>query len=285
MKMSNNYLQVRSTAGIGFSDPDGPKSANYDMTEMVSADITFDREPVGVQTIEGHLNDIVSSAGSFFFVSFGTRFNAELTRDGKPITKPIFRIACPVPAKNGEPPHVPPREYLQNLIDTYGPVFMSSDPSINPTPVKVDQLIWTTRSRSQSAIADRTFTRLGAAIFLIGDAAHIHSPVGGQGMNLAMRDAIFLGEAVSKHMQAYAENADVDDTILEELAEARHARALDVIAYTNRLRKLSSLPYDSYVWWMPFSQASVRDLVLRLLGRFKFVRFRIAWSLSGLGRR
>jgi 2-polyprenyl-6-methoxyphenol hydroxylase-like FAD-dependent oxidoreductase len=252
---------------------------------MVSADITFDHEPVGIQTMEGCFNGIDSSAGFFFTSQFGTRFNAELTRDGKPITKPIFRIVCAVPAKNGEAPHAPPREYLQNLIDTYGPACISSNPSINPTPVKIDQLISSTRFRTHSAIADRTFTRLGAAILLVGDAAHIHSPAGGQGMNLGIRDAIFLGEAVSKHMQSSAENPDVDDTILEEFAEVRHSRALEIIGYTNGLLKLSGLSYDSYAWWMPFSLAFVRDLVLRLLGRFEFVQSKMAWDLSGLGSR
>ena len=252
---------------------------------MVSADITFDHEPVGIQTKEGCLNDILSPTGFFVISPFGTRFNAELTRDGKPITKPIFRILCAVPAKNGEPPHAPPKEYLQNLIDTYGPVCISSDPSINSTPVTIDQVIWSTRFRTHSAIADRTFTRLGAAILLVGDAAHIHSPAGGQGMNLGIRDAIFLGEAVSKHLQLSAENPDVDDTILEEFAEVRHSRALEMIGYTNGLLKIETLPYDSYAWWMPFSLASVRDLVLRLLGRFEFVQSKMAWAMSGLGIR
>jgi 2-polyprenyl-6-methoxyphenol hydroxylase-like FAD-dependent oxidoreductase len=252
---------------------------------MVTADITFDHEPVGIQTIEGCLNGIDSSAGFFFISQFGTRFNAELTRDGKPITTPIFRMVCAVPAKNGEAPRAPPREYLQNLIDTYGLVCMSSDPSINSTPVKIDQVISSTRFRTHSAVADRTFTRLGAAILLVGDAAHIHSPAGGQGMNLGIRDAIFLGEAVSKHIQASGENPDVDDTILEEFAEVRHLRALEIIGYTNGLLKFAGLSYAPYAWWMPFSQASVRDLVLRLLGRFEFMQSSIAWSLSGLGRR
>ncbi|KAI6030354.1 hypothetical protein EDC04DRAFT_2605307 [Pisolithus marmoratus] len=42
----------------------------------------------------------------------------------------------------------------------------------------------------------------GAAILLISNAAHIHSPPSGQGMNLSLRDAIFLGEVFMKHIKA-----------------------------------------------------------------------------------
>jgi FAD binding domain len=49
---------------------------------------------------------------------------------------------------------------------------------------------WTGLFRIHSRIADRF--RSGSA-FLVGDSAHIHSPAGGQGMNLAMGDAFNLG--------------------------------------------------------------------------------------------
>ncbi|KAG1753505.1 hypothetical protein EDB19DRAFT_1903161 [Suillus lakei] len=147
---------IRTIAGIGFSDPEGPS--------LVNPNVTFEPEPVGPLTLEGHLNGTISSNSFFMLIPFGNRFNTELIRDGKLTTKSVFRI---------------------------------------------DQLVWSTRFRTHSAIADRIFTRLGAAIFLVGDAAHIHSPAGGQGMNLAIRDAIFLAEVVTKHIQASAENPDV----------------------------------------------------------------------------
>jgi 2-polyprenyl-6-methoxyphenol hydroxylase-like FAD-dependent oxidoreductase len=281
-RMPDEHLQIRSIAGIGFSDPN---PANIALDRMVFADVTFEPEPVGPLTLEGHLNGTIFSGNFFLLIPFGNRFNAELTQDGKPITKSIFRVGCAMPSKNGEPPHAPPKEYIQDMIDAYGPVCITSNPSLNPTPVKVDQLIWSTRFKSRSAIADRTFTRLGAAIFLIGDAAHIHSPAGGQGMNLAMRDAIFLADAVTKHIQASAENPDVDDTILQEFADARHARALEIIGFSNTLLKIAGLSYDAYAWWMPFSGASIRDLILRILDGFDFVQSKVAWGLSGLGRR
>ena len=49
---------------------------------------------------------------------------------------------------------------------------------------------WTSLYRIHSRMSDRF--RVGN-VFLVGDAAHIHSPAGGQGMNLGMGDAYNLG--------------------------------------------------------------------------------------------
>ncbi|KAG1882389.1 dynein heavy chain, N-terminal region 1-domain-containing protein [Suillus subluteus] len=199
---------IRTIAGIGFSDPGGPNLANNSMTQMIFADVTFEPEPVTPLTVEGRLNGTVFSGNIFILLPFGNHFNAELTRDGEPTTKSVFRVGCAVPLKNGEPSHAPPKEYFQDLIDTYGPACITSDPSLNPTPVKVDQLIWSTRFGTHSAIADRTFTRFGAAIFPPG-----HEP--------GHQDAIFLAEVVTKHTQASVEDPDVDDTMLQEIADVR----------------------------------------------------------------
>jgi 2-polyprenyl-6-methoxyphenol hydroxylase-like FAD-dependent oxidoreductase len=49
---------------------------------------------------------------------------------------------------------------------------------------------WTALFRIHSRIADHFRSR---SAFLVGDSAHIHSPAGGQGMNLAIGDAFNLG--------------------------------------------------------------------------------------------
>ncbi len=67
------------------------------------------------------------------------------------------------------------------------------------TPIEFSQFDWLTRFRLHHRIA-RRFAR--GRIYLAGDAAHIHSPVGGQGMNTGILEALNLGgklAAVLRH--------------------------------------------------------------------------------------
>jgi 2-polyprenyl-6-methoxyphenol hydroxylase-like FAD-dependent oxidoreductase len=56
--------------------------------------------------------------------------------------------------------------------------------------VTVDKVNWFTTYRIHHRMADKF--RVGRA-FIIGDAAHIHSPAGGQGLNTGVHDAVNLG--------------------------------------------------------------------------------------------
>ncbi|MEL6167285.1 MAG: NAD(P)/FAD-dependent oxidoreductase [Pseudomonadota bacterium] len=70
------------------------------------------------------------------------------------------------------------------------------------------------------------------AVFLAGDAAHCHSPVGGRGMNLGMADAADLARRLVR-----------DD--LDGYTRARHAAGQKVIAESERRRKLIA---SQHVW-------------------------------------
>ncbi|MCD1146458.1 FAD-dependent monooxygenase [Kocuria sp. LUK] len=57
-------------------------------------------------------------------------------------------------------------------------------------PARITRVAWSARVRLQRRLAERF--RAGD-VFLVGDAAHAHSPAGGQGMNTGIQDALNLG--------------------------------------------------------------------------------------------
>jgi 2-polyprenyl-6-methoxyphenol hydroxylase-like FAD-dependent oxidoreductase len=73
-------------------------------------------------------------------------------------------------------------------------------------------------------------------VFLAGDAAHIHSPAGGQGMNTGMQDAFNLAWKL-----AAVVNGDGGDALLDSYQAERLPVAEQVITFTNRLTKVGTL--------------------------------------------
>jgi 2-polyprenyl-6-methoxyphenol hydroxylase-like FAD-dependent oxidoreductase len=73
-------------------------------------------------------------------------------------------------------------------------------------------------------------------VFLAGDAAHVHSPAGGQGMNTGMQDAFNLGWKL-----ALAARGRGSDELLDSYHAERHPVAAKVIEFTTRLTQAGTL--------------------------------------------
>ncbi|EGG10115.1 uncharacterized protein MELLADRAFT_94473 [Melampsora larici-populina 98AG31] len=92
--------------------------------------------------------------------------------------------------KNGEYRKGPTQAELQELVNNCGPKVTSND-----EPNKIIEVKWSSFFQVSHRLVP--FFNKGP-ICLIGDAAHIHAPAGGQGegllgMNIGVQDAVSLG--------------------------------------------------------------------------------------------
>ncbi|MCG3041422.1 FAD-dependent monooxygenase [Streptomyces sp. S1A] len=169
-----------------------------------------------------------------------------------PLPGDVFRLVAAVPEAPGEPDAALVQRVLDERADGQG---------------RVGELLWGSRFHAHHRIADRY--RAGR-IVLAGDAAHVHSPAGGQGMNIGIQDAGALGRALADILLRGAD----PDARLDAYERERRPAAERVIAFTDRLTRAvtaRSLPVRAG-----------RDVTLRLLGHVPAWRTRLAAELAGL---
>src|SRR4051812_24485870 len=95
--------------------------------------------------------------------------------------------------------------------------------------IEVQQVHWFSTYRVHHRVADRF--RKGRA-FLLGDAGHIHSPVGGQGMNTGIGDAVNLAWKLAAVVHRQAHESVLDTYEPERVAFARRLVATTDRAFT-----------------------------------------------------
>ncbi|WP_138759960.1 rifampin monooxygenase [Modestobacter altitudinis] len=94
---------------------------------------------------------------------------------------------------------------------------------------------WLSRFGDATRQAERY--RVGR-VLLAGDAAHVHPPIGGQGLNLGVQDAVNLGWKLAAQVRGWAPEA-----LLDTYQAERHPVAADVLDNTRaQMELLSSEP-------------------------------------------
>src|SRR5688500_3520572 len=73
--------------------------------------------------------------------------------------------------------------------------------------------------------------RLGREL-LAGDAAHVHSPAGGQGMNAGILDAVTLDDALKQALTG-------NDSALDAYGAVRRPIAQQIVALADRLTRMA----------------------------------------------
>ncbi|ESW82485.1 FAD-dependent oxidoreductase [Mesorhizobium sp. C280B] len=92
--------------------------------------------------------------------------------------------------------------------------------------VQVDSVAWASAYMMNARLADRYRVD---RVFLVGDAAHIHPPTGGQGLNTSVQDAYNLGWKLAAVL------GGADDCLLDTYEEERRPVAESVLGLSTRL--------------------------------------------------
>ncbi|MBX0301462.1 FAD-dependent monooxygenase [Cryobacterium sp. 1639] len=199
--------------------------------EVVLADLEIGppSSPAPPATLEpGVAHVVVGRRGLVFLFNIGERATWRMlaTRRAGADRQPFGEPGPPVPVTE-----------LQRLLDESG------------LPARIEHLAWSAQVRLQHRIASR-FGR--GPLFLAGDAAHVHSPAGAQGMNAGIHDAVNLGWKLGfasvaarrsgAHLEARIERApgqrrpqQPGSALLESYAQERRPADLAVLRLTHLL--------------------------------------------------
>ncbi|PWU09722.1 MAG: pentachlorophenol monooxygenase, partial [Terriglobia bacterium] len=167
-----------------------------------------------------------------------------------------FRIVATI---DNAPEH-PSLQDVQALVDARGPEARGS---------VVREVIWSSRFRVHHRLAK---SYRSGRFFLMGDAAHVHSPAGGQGMNTGLVDAVFLGRSLASVVRG-----ERPESALDAYEQMRRPAAAQVLQLAGMLTRIATM--------RSASQRAVRNAVLSLFRVLPPARRKLLMNLSGLGRK
>ncbi|MFF5229822.1 rifampin monooxygenase [Dactylosporangium sp. NPDC000521] len=186
---------VRKLLGVGFP---GEPSRN----DTLMGEVELGAPP---EDIAAKVTEIVKTDRRFSLQPFGGG---------------VYRVVVPAAgvSDRAEPPTL--EDFRQRLRTVAGTDFGVHSPR------------WLSRFGDATRLADRY--RVGR-VLLAGDAAHIHPPIGGQGLNLGLQDAFNLGWKLAAQIRGWA-----PETLLDTYQAERHPVAGDVLDNTRAQMELLS---------------------------------------------
>ncbi|WP_433756704.1 rifampin monooxygenase [Nocardia sp. CA-135398] len=180
--------------------------------------VDFPGEPSRNETLMGEMEvgvpqeEIAAKAGEIYTTD--KRFSLQPFGDG------VYRVVVPAAGVSDrtEPPTL--EDFRQQLRAIAGTDFGVHSPR------------WLSRFGDATRLAERY--RVGR-VLLAGDAAHIHPPTGGQGLNLGVQDAVNLGWKLAAQIHGWA-----PETLLDTYHSERNPVAADVLDNTRAQMQLHS---------------------------------------------
>jgi 2-polyprenyl-6-methoxyphenol hydroxylase-like FAD-dependent oxidoreductase len=118
-----------------------------------------------------------------------------------------------------EPPSL---ALMQRYLDSHAPV-----------PGRLSEPTWASTFRAHRR---QVATYRSGRVFLAGDAAHVHTPAGGQGLNMGIQDGINLGWKLAFVVRGWA-----DPALLDTYNAERHPIAAAVLGLTEQVARRPEL--------------------------------------------
>ncbi|MGB6161681.1 MAG: FAD-dependent oxidoreductase [Pseudonocardiaceae bacterium] len=206
------HSTVRKLTGVAFPGRAGTLAA-------ASADIQLAAMSATVPLSLSHISTLTRTGGDYWMLMHplekaGERTGLHRVVFGGPEQETLSRQTA-----------VSAAEVARALTAVHGP------------PTELKRLLW--GSRFSDATRQVTAYRCSRILFA-GDAAHIHSPIGGQGLNLGIQDAVNLGWKLAAHVQWRAPAG-----LLDSYHTERHPVAARVLATTRAQCVPMSPPPDA----------------------------------------
>ena len=181
--------------------------------------VGFPGEPSTAEWLLGEV-EVTAPAETLSAVVAGVR-RTQLGFGAGPLGDGTYRVVVPAAGVAEDRGVAPTLEELRQRLR----VFAGTDFGVHSPR-------WLSRFGDATRLAERYRT---GRVLLAGDAAHVHPPMGGQGLNLGVQDAFNLGWKLAAEVHGWA-----PDGLLDSYHTERHPVAADVLDNTRAQSELMS---------------------------------------------